>query len=284
VLHTERGFFGVLRVRSDSDGIEHSLVHGSTNHGMQYLDDRREEPQTYYHRHGPLGQAIKGLCPVAKPGEVPRRLGVVGLGTGTTAAYGAAGRWLTYFEIDPSVVRIAQDSKFFTYIADCRLRAGVRSVRIELGDARLTLADEPDGHFDLLAIDAFSSDSIPIHLITREALEMYVQKLAPHGVLMIHISNRHLDLSPVLGNLAEDGGWACLERSDEGLTDEQKNDRQWQGRYASTWVALARAPADLGLLTRDDRWKPLPTDPRIGLWTDDYSNIVAVLNWFRRKK
>lgn len=270
-LYTQRSFFGVLRVRETSQYEDdellyeaHQLSHGSTNHGMQRLDPKRRlEPCSYYHRAGPAGQlleAVGRLHPV-------RELGVVGLGTGTMAAYGQAGWRITFYEIDPAVRQIAENRRLFTYLADCRDRGG--EVDVVLGDARLSLATGPPRRFDVLLIDAFSSDAIPVHLITREALALYFERLAEHGVVGVHISNRHLDLEPVLENLARDAGLVarvCHDGSDKR-----------EGKFASTWVALARRLEDLGSLAGDDTWKKLRTRPGDRLWTDDYSNIVDVL-------
>jgi hypothetical protein len=273
-LYTQRSFFGVLRVRQVplwDDGRQvcqaHQLTHGSTNHGMQRLDPKlRLEPCTYYHRAGPAGQIIDAVLQ-----QRPlRELGVVGLGTGTLAAYGRPGQRITFYEIDPAVVKIARDPELFTYLSDCRAE-----VEVVVGDARLSLADRGapswSRRFDVLLVDAFSSDAIPIHLLTHEALALYVRRLADHGVLGVHISNRHLDLERVLGNLAADAGLVAR-------VCEDRDDRK-DGKYASTWVALARRGEDLGRLTDDDRWKPLATRPGSRLWTDNYSNVVDVLNW-----
>ncbi len=272
VIYSARSFFGVLRVeKGHYDGDQgqlvcHTLMHGSTMHGQQSLDpDDALEPWTYYHRSGPVGEVFDAL-------EHRRaffrhgRIGVVGLGTGSVAAYARRGQTLTYFEIDAAVRRIAQDPKYFTYLTNCKV-----SPRICMGDARLTLAREPDGQFDVLLIDAFSSDAIPIHLITREAVEMYLQKLAPHGLLMVHVSNRHLRLEPVVAGSAAALGVVARLRDD--------CDEAAAGKSSSTWTVLARTPADLGRLKENVEWKPLEPEPGVPLWTDDYSSIVSVMNW-----
>ena len=177
------------------------------------------------------------------------RIGVVGLGTGTIAAYPRKGQSLTYYEIDAAVKRIAEDPQYFTYLTNCR---NVHEVdyKIKMGDARLTLAGEPDNAFDLLVIDAFSSDSIPIHLITREAMELYLTKLAPGGFLVVHVSNRHLDLPPVVAAAAQQ------LRLVARLCDDE--DESEVGKSASTWAVLVqnkgdlRPAADLRRLETDD--------------------------------
>jgi hypothetical protein len=264
-LYRARSFFGVLKVDLDKEDNAHRLLHGSTLHGTQSLDAEESlEPWTYYHRTGPVGDVFDEL----EDRESFRkrgRIGVVGLGTGSVAAYGRPGQRLTYFEIDPTVVRISRDLGYFSYLRNCKADWDIR-----LGDARLTLAREPDGQFDVLLIDAFSSDAIPLHLLTREAVEMYFQKLAPRGLLMVHISNRHLNLEPVLGNLAADLGVVARVRCDE--------DESYDGKCASTWILLCRDEKDLGGLGTDDDWGAVETDSHRA-WTDDFSNIVSVMDW-----
>lgn len=273
-IHTERSFFGVIRVREDAIKGTHTLVHGSTNHGEQWLDpDRRQQPTTYYHRTGPLGEVFTKLTDPASTGEI----GVIGLGTGTTAAWGEPGQRITYFEIDPTIIRIAFNPHLFTYVTDAVDR-GVR-VEVELGDARISLERQPDGKFDLLVVDAFSSDAIPVHLMTQQALELYFRKLKPDGILMVHISNRHLDLAPVLGNIAR-GRWVCRWRNDGYVSDEEEE----EGKFPSDWVILVRDEKRLGPLIDDDEWQTIRPDRRVGVWTDDYSNLLAVLRWFRPKE
>ncbi|HEX2091128.1 MAG TPA: fused MFS/spermidine synthase [Longimicrobiaceae bacterium] len=263
VLLAERTFFGRYTVREVEDaGRFHSLVHGTTLHGAQSLDPaERREPLTYYRRGGPLGQVFASL-----PRRPERRVAVVGLGTGTSAAYGAPGERWTYFEIDPAVVRIARDPRLFTYLAD-----SPSGIRVVLGDARLSLAEVPDRSYDLILLDAFSSDAIPIHLITREALGLYLAKLAPGGVLVFHLSNRYLELEPVLGALARERGLVARVGSADAA----------DSRYgsASTWAVLARREEDLGTLLQDPRWVPLPVWPGLRPWTDDFSNLLGVLRF-----
>jgi SAM-dependent methyltransferase len=296
-IYTERSFFGVIRVReyvSDLGNgrkrIEHTLVHGSTNHGAQWAElaqdtpDPRERwakakksrtPITYYYKTGPVGQVFTKL---AYP-ERTKEVGVIGLGTGTTAAWMQPRQHLTYFEIDPTVRRISHDRRLFTYLTDAMAK-GVE-VDVEMGDARVSLEDsarQPDGKFDLLIVDAFSSDAIPIHLLTQQSIELYFRRLAPEGVLLVHISNRHLDLAPVLGNIARRLGLVCRLCKDDSVSDEDEE----KGKFASDWVILVRTEKCLGSLAKSSDWKPIPPDERIGLWTDDYSNVVAVLRWFRK--
>ncbi len=271
LIYRDRSFFGVLRVEEQCDSdlrpVTHSLTHGSTTHGQQSLDpQQRYEPWTYYHRAGPFGDVMENLIDP----DVHRQLAVIGLGTGTTAAYAQPGQTLTYFEIDPAVKRIAENPALFTYVTDARQRGA--QIDIVLGDARLKLREQPSGRFDLLAVDAFTSDAIPMHLLTREAFELYMDKLKPDGILMVHISNRYLELGPVVGNVA----------AELGLTARRCN-RTWErepGEYASEWVAVVRDPDRLGDLLADENWEEIPADPRVGVWTDDFSNILSVLVWY----
>ena len=199
VLHVERNFFGVIRVSRLPEPVAHVMSHGSTNHGMQ-RQDPAESRQTigYYHQSGPLGQVFASLGDPART----REIGIIGLGTGSITAYAKAGQRVVYYEIDPAVVRLARNPQYFTYLRDCEGETDV-----VLGDARLTIGAEDDSHFEMLILDAFTSDAIPIHLITREAVGLYLKKLTPQGVLVMHISNRYLDLEPILGNIADDQ-WA----------------------------------------------------------------------------
>jgi SAM-dependent methyltransferase len=267
VLLKERNFFGISKVAEDAAGHYRILTHGSTIHGAQSLAPaERREPLTYYHRRGPLGQVFAVFSgPRAK-----QEVAVIGLGTGTIACYGQAGQHFTFYEIDPAMERIARDPRYFTYLSDCPAQ-----VKVILGDARLSLRSAPESFYDMIILDAFSSDAIPIHLVTREAIRLYLAKLKPGGILVFHTSNRFLDLGPVLGNLARDAGLVSLSGSDLKLSDE---DLQKQ-KLGSTWVVMARTLADLRGLARDQRWHTLPQRPGEALWTDDFSNIWSVFNW-----
>jgi hypothetical protein len=268
VVRRERNFFGIIRVGTDDRHEYHFLTHGSTLHGVQSLDPtRRGEPMGYYHREGPVGQVFEVFSgPAAK-----KRVGVVGLGAGTLACYAEPGQEWTFYEIDPAVENVARDRRCFTYLSECESR-GV-DVRVVLGDARLKLKEAPGG-YGLLVLDAFSSDSIPMHLVTREALRLYVRKLAPEGVLAFHISNKYLRLPPVLADLAHDAG---LEYRYQVLrASREEFDR---GVSGSQWVVMARRAADLGPIWRDERWRPAQVGPGRPVWTDDYSNLLGVFQW-----
>ena len=262
VLDLERDFFGVKGVAVDSTGRGHILYHGKTKHGAQQLTPSlRRAPLSYYARSGPAGELFAGL-----PAESRRRVGVIGLGAGALAAYGRAGEEWTFFELDPAVERIARDTLLFTYLAD-----SPASIRVVLGDGRLTLAGEPDGSLDLLVLDAFSSDAIPTHLLTREAMRLYFRKLAPGGAVLVHLSNRYLDLVPVVGGLAHDAGlvgwWRFAPGSAADFADPAK------------WAIVARRREDAGSIGSDPRWHALPRAAG-RVWTDEYSNVLGAMRIF----
>jgi Flp pilus assembly protein TadD len=263
LLHAERSFFGVMRVMDVPLWNAHEFLHGSTCHGAQSLDAReRHEPWAYYSREGPLGrifQALQSRRPLAE-------IGVLGLGAGAIAAYGQPGERITFYEIDPAVERIARNPQYFTYLSDSRAR-----VEVVLGDARLSLVHGPARKFDLLVLDVFSSDSVPIHLITRQAMKIYLDRLAEHGLLAIHMSSRYLNLTPILGRLAEDANLAARFAADP-------DSRGGPRRYSSEWVVMARRIEDLGWFAADAACEPLPSDGG-RVWTDDFSDVVATLHW-----
>jgi SAM-dependent methyltransferase len=266
-LRVERSFFGIHRISLDPTGQYHWLSHGNTIHGIQRLDPvRRDEPLAYFTRSGPFGQAFTALDDAPK-----QRVGVIGLGTGSLACYGKRGERWTFYEIDPVVERIARDPRYFTFLRD-----SPADVEVVLGDARLSLQKASDGQFGTLVLDAYTSDTVPLHLITREALALYLRKLAPNGVLIFHISNRHLRLERVLGVLAQDAGLACVVQSESvGGTGELLA----TGKIASKWVVMARDPATLGNLIRDPRWQQPPPRLKTALWTDDYASVFSVFIW-----
>jgi spermidine synthase len=195
-------------------------------------------------------------------------VGVVGLGAGALNCYRQAPQAWTYFEIDPAVVRIARASGFFHYLAECGA-----DTKIVLGDARLSLQRLADGSFDLLVIDAFSSDAIPMHLLTREALALYLDKLADGGIILLHISNRYLDLAPIVADLV--GNANAVARHQVFVVDPNAPDAADQA--SCQWVVIARKSEDLAALDGDRRWQPLVPQTGARLWTDDYSNLVGAL-------
>jgi hypothetical protein len=239
------------------------LFHGTTLHGVEALDPARAgESLTYFHRTGPFGQAFEQL-PIASHSK---EIAVVGLGVGTLAAYARPDQNWTFYEIDPAVERIARAPHGFTFLNRCGSRC-----QVVLGDARLSLARETNRTFGLFVLDAFSSDSIPVHLITSEAIDLYLKHLAPDGVIAFHISNRHLRLAPVLGRLAMAHGLVALEQRDWVGADMRDD-----GKASSDWVLMARSRSALGVLVDDRRWTPPPVAADTPLWTDAFSNILGV--------
>lgn len=249
-LDQSRTFFGSYQVLDR--GGQHILVHGTTVHGTQFLDDRGTEPTTYYSRGGPLGDVFTS-------GEYPR-VGAIGLGVGTLIAYGDPTMHFTFFEIDSEVVRIAEDPSLFRYLSDSPSESDM-----VVGDGRLEVAKEPDGAFDLLVLDAFSSDAIPVHLLTLEAMRTYAAKLAPDGLLAVHISNRVFGLEPVLRAAARDLGWSAATRRGGG----------GPGAVESEWVVLSPDPSSVEALVDAKGWQALDGDEVV--WTDDFSSLLAVL-------
>ena len=266
VLYRERSFFGIHSIRLDRDGRYVRLYHGTTVHGMQSLDPaRHQEPLAYYYPTGPIGQVFQALH---AQGATPP-IALIGLGAGALAAYGASGQEMTFYEIDGAVERLARNARYFTHLRDADGR-GVK-LRIVLGDARLRLAQAPDYRYGLIVVDAFSSHAIPVHLITREAVQLYLSKLAYHGLVAFHISVPSLRLEAVLGALARDASLTGLIRYD--AADEEL------GKAPSVWAVLARRQADLAPLAQDVRWKRLLADPVLAVWTDEFSNLLGILRW-----
>ena len=262
-IHLERSFFGVHRVMFS--GNERVLLSGTTNHGAQSIKPSlRCEPLTYYSRGGPVGQIVTHV----QQDPTKKRFGVVGLGTASMAAYAKPGESWTFFEINPVVERLARDAEFFTYLKDCAPQA-----RVVIGDARLMLVDEPDEAFDVLVLDAFSSDAIPVHLITLEAMQLYLKKLAPGGVMAVHISNRYLDLAPVVGATAREAGLVAVVQTNVPAEAAREISLEIS---PSRWVLVARSPEDIGAIVNEGRWSSLE-DAKGPVWTDDYSNVYSVL-------
>ncbi len=272
VVHAERSFYGVHRVTLSPDGGHHLLFHGTTLHGAQSLDpERRLTPITYYREEGPFGRALRHLDP--PPGDQARRVGVLGLGTGTAACLGSEGERWSYFEIDPAVVRIASDTTLFTYLRDCP-----PEIEVIVDDGRRAIEAWDGPPFDLLIADAFTSDALPVHLITVEAIESYMEALTPEGVLLLHISNRHLRLEPVVVAALQATGLLGITVIEilppEALREEMATGAQW--------VAVARTADPLVPLLENPDWRPLIPEADIGPWTDDHSDLLRVMRWLER--
>jgi len=277
LLFQGRSFFGVHRVVLHPSESFTLLRHGSTIHGVQAR--RREgsetlaalsrEPTTYYARSGPLGDVI-GLL-----GDEKRlqSVAVIGLGAGTIAAYATPGMAIDFFEIDPLVVQIAADRRLFTYLADAAAEHRGQ-LRGTVGDGRLRLAERPAHAYDLVIIDAFASDAIPLHLVTREAVAMYAERLRPGGLVAFNVSNRYFDLAPPIGGIAADLGLAAAVRRDIDIPPAERE----RAKKESVWVAVG-GPAEIASLQRrQPGWEPIPLRPGADVWTDDYANLLGVFN------
>jgi spermidine synthase len=261
-----RSFFGVHRVTVDETTGFRKLVHGNTVHGMQSIDpEKARSPTSYYHPSGPAGQVFRAL---AKDNRL-RNVGLLGLGAGGLTCYAEAGQEWTYFEIDPAVIYLARDSGWFTFLRD-----SPAPVKIVEGDGRLTLARSEE-KFDLLIVDVFSSDAIPVHLMTREALAIYRNHLTPDGLILVNISNRFLNLAPILAALARDADPALVAFHQEDLAVSDKE--RAEGKFASQWLVLAPSrEAAARVLRGYGAWQNArPFDGPS--WSDDYSNPLGAL-------
>jgi spermidine synthase len=259
-LATDRTFFGVHRVYEADDG-RRVISSGTTVHGIQLPGSDGAVPSGYYHPEGPIGQVLTGLWD-----HHQLDVGVIGLGAGTLAAYARPTDTFTFYEIDPAVVEIATNPELFTYVDDAQ-----GQVEFVIGDGRVML-DRSGEVYDAVVLDAFSSDSIPTHLITREALGVYLDHLRPDGLLAIHISNRHLDLEPVIGRLATELGLSTRSKTHDPSAVASR-----QGSASSTWVTLARADRVLDDLGEDPGWIRTRADGP--LWTDSYTSLLSVFRW-----
>jgi hypothetical protein len=268
-VETVRSFFGVHKIVVTPNGQYHVLMHGTTIHGAQkYLNDDgtpvtgRPEPITYYHRDGGIGQAITAI---RERKGTPLRVAVIGVGSGTLACASVPGETWKFFEIDQTMVDTARDPKYFSYIQKC-----APDLKPVIGDARLTFAKEPDGIYDLIIVDAYSSDAIPIHLATEEAMKIYKDKLAPQGAVVMHVSNRHLELESVVVGIADENdlkSWVYSE--DSGRDDEYI--------FATSVVVSAREEADIGKLASSQQWAETEPTENQRVWTDDYSNVLGAV-------
>jgi SAM-dependent methyltransferase len=251
IVLAHRGFYGIIKVVEDAQ--YRYLVAGRSIEGLQ--DPARPEvPLAHVHPNGPAGQI---LGPLGARDLEPRRIGVVGLGIGSLLAYARTNDEWTFFEMNPAVVDVAR--RQFTYLAQAER---VASIKIEVGDARLRLREGEPARFDVLVLDALSSDAVPVHLVTREAVAVYRRALRPGGLILAHVSNDHVRLSPVLGALAKDAGMIALDRLDE----------------AGEWVLLTDTKAELDRIVRtSNRWRPAPVGPSV--WTDDFANVLGAMRF-----
>lgn len=273
-----RSYFGTYTINQSSDASVRWLSHGTTMHGMQ-LRDQPTLPISYYGASSGVGIASRRAEEIFGPGAA---IGVVGLGTGTLACYKKPGQDWHFFEIDPLMVEIARDRKIFSFLKKC-----APDTKMHIGDARLTLAEQPKGSFDLLAIDAFSSDSIPLHLLTKEAFAVYRRALKPSGILLVHISNRYIDLNPVIAAEAAAGKWSAALRFDSPPVGAVN-----LGMRPSQWIAMSPDPGKLAQLTGlvhdtrpafyyPDRWIKLKSPRPDDRWTDDYASVLPYVSFWK---
>lgn len=263
-----RSYFGIYQVSERRDGSARVLTHGTTLHGIQNLRGQETEPTSYYARRSGVGLAFANASALY---GADARLGVIGLGSGTLSCYAEPGQRWTFYEIDPAMAEVARTR--FTFLNQCKPDA-----RIVLGDARLTLAQAPPNSLDLLAVDAFSSDAVPTHLLTREALAVYGRAVQPSGIILFHISNRYLDLRPVIADLAADGGWTTAMLQYVPTEEEEA-----QNATVSVWIAMSRdaeAIDRLVALSGEESmyWEVLEGQEGFPGWTDNFASILSIIN------
>jgi SAM-dependent methyltransferase len=259
-LRIARDFFGIKKVVFDRDSNMRKLLHGDTLHGVESMDPTLiGQPLSYYHETGPVGDIMKLIS--TRPNQ---HVAVVGLGTGSMAGWTAPDRRITFFDIDPQVPDIANG--YFTYLRRCGSQCN-----IVIGDGRLSIEKAPDGEFDVLMLDAFNSDSIPAHLVSREAVQIYLKKLKPDGLILFHVSNRYMRVQALASAVILDSGLQGRARYDD--------DEEPRGKAASDYVAAARHSEDFGSLQDDMNWSPIENPSHIQPWTDDYSNMLSIVRW-----
>jgi SAM-dependent methyltransferase len=264
-----RSFFGIYSTREMHDDTR-ILVHGTTIHGIQRRGSPELErfPTSYYARKSGVGLAMAAAPALFGPSA---RIDVVGLGAGTLACYSRPGQHWLFYEIDPAIVRIARNPNQFTFLSRC-----LPGARVAVGDARLTLEHAPATAADILVVDAFSSDSVPMHLLTREAFDLYRRHLAPNGLLLVHISNRYLDLRPVIASELQ-YGWTGRVRL---FIPTSRESNEWES--GSLWIALSPSPETIQRLQQasgEQQWTVLRPRPGFAAWTDDHASILPIIKW-----
>lgn len=265
LLYQARDFFGVHKVVSSSGDVLHLYKNGGVIHGVQVeAISLRDFPTSYYAGSGPVGDVFKSwVMPTAS-------LGLVGLGAGDMACYGKPSQAWTFYEIDPEVVRIARDPRLFTFLRECTPDA-----RVVVGDARLKLSQAPARGYDIVVVDAFSGDAPPVHLLTREAIALYLDKLRPGGLLLFNISNSYVEFRTVLNATGRSLGLSAYDRIDTQVTATDAA----RGKQPSEWLILARPTTDVSWLSRDPRWTRLGSTSA-SVWTDDFSNLLSILRLY----
>ncbi len=260
-LVQKRSFFGVKRVLYDAHADRSLLIHGRIIHGLQNrAPDKENVPLAYYAENGPLGQVIGAF------GAEPINIGVVGLGAGSLAAYASHARQMVFYEIDPDVEVMARDPRYFTFMKHCGDRC-----QVILGDGRLQLQHAPAENFGLLVLDAFSSDSVPVHLLSAEAVSLYLSKLSANGVLMFNASNKFLHIDAVIAAVADSLHLPAYVKRERDISPSEKA----RGRFRSTWVMIPKNPTH----QPPEGYLPLTKDLNIAPWTDRYSNLFSVIRW-----
>jgi SAM-dependent methyltransferase len=258
-----RNFFGVKKVLDDPSTRLRKLLHGDTIHGIESTDPERAGlPLSYYYPGGSVSDVVEML----RSRGTDQRFAVLGLGAGTMAAFGDGVHHVRFYEIDPDVVPIAQ--QYFTFLPRCGSNCDV-----VIGDGRLQLEKEPDGAFDLLLLDAFSSDSVPTHLVSREALTLYMSKLKPDGVVVFHVSNRYLNVEKLVSALVSDAGLVAFSRFDDA------GDLRKIGKSSANHMVVARRLEDLRGVAGRPGWKPVTRPADFRPWTDDYSDLLGLIRW-----
>jgi SAM-dependent methyltransferase len=262
-VYVTRNFFGVKKVLDDPVAHLRKLLHGDTIHGTESTElARAGQPLSYYYPGGSVSDVIDML----RGRNKPQRFGVLGLGSGTMAAYADTGHHVTFYEIDPSVEPIARH--FFTFVPRCGSNCD-----IVIGDGRLQLAHAPEASFDLLLLDAFSSDSVPTHLVSREAVRLYLTKLAPDGILMFHVSNRYLNVEKLVSALVADAGLTAYSRFDDA------GQLRTLGKSSANHIVAARHVEDLREIANRPGWNRVTRPVDFEPWTDDYSNLLSLIRW-----
>ncbi|HNW34341.1 MAG TPA: fused MFS/spermidine synthase [Candidatus Ozemobacteraceae bacterium] len=266
ILLKARSFYGVFQVVETGSGRYHLLEHGNIHHGGQLrVPGKQQIPLFYYARESPVGKVFREMA----IGRRSRNVAIVGLGTGGLAAYGRPWQKFTFFEIDPLIAGIAKNPDLFSFLRDSKA-----DTRIILGDARIMIRNAADGAFNLIILDAYSSDAIPVHLLTREAVELYRRKLAPGGMLLFHISNRYLDLEPILGAVASNLGLTALTaRYDPGDDEELHYENDARYVFGSKWMLVAEKADIFGQIVRDPLWRTASSGSPEFIWTDGFSSI-----------
>ncbi|GMV25086.1 MAG: hypothetical protein AMXMBFR58_11170 [Phycisphaerae bacterium] len=271
-LYRERSFFGVIRVNEQLGGARRTIQHGTTMHGVQLLHDEtaRLRPTSYYHPTGPVGQFFMTLG----ESELQKRVAVVGLGAGSIAMYSRPGDEYVFYEIDKVVIDVATgtglEQPYFTFLYDAP-----GEVEVRLADGRLGLAADPDGHYGVIILDAFSSDAIPVHLLTKDAFELYFRKLVPDGLVLVHVSSRHFELAPVVTRIASEIGCVALLNMEAQPAPQLAA----EGKQQSKWMVVGRPGGPIETFVHPESlWMPVEPGSRAPLWTDDWSNVLGVLN------